>query len=349
MLKSLKLTNFQAHTSTKICFGSGITSIIGASDIGKSAVIRALGWCALNNLPGESFIRHKTKEAVVEIVTDGHRVTRSKARGGASNLYELDGDELKAFGMDVPAQVFEALRLSPINFQSQHDAPFWFGLSGGEVAKQINAIVDLSIIDQTLYKLGQEVRRRRDAVVVSAQRLKQLRERHESIKWVEGAAGELAALVKTESRVEKLRAQSTRIRAALSVRRERSSRIKELAAILQELGTLSREAKASQRAREILDSASNSMQNLAAQQTTLKKARSSAAASSSMSALVEAAQNAISARSRATSMAARLEALRESWKNTKQARKDFELFKIELERQCAGRCPVCGGAYHVHG
>lgn len=56
----LRIQNFQAHKDTTIEFDR-ITTIVGPSDIGKSAVLRALKWVAKNEPNGTSFVRDGDK------------------------------------------------------------------------------------------------------------------------------------------------------------------------------------------------------------------------------------------------------------------------------------------------
>ena len=42
MIKSVSIQNFEAHEDTTVQFGDGMNSIVGLSNSGKSAIIRAL-------------------------------------------------------------------------------------------------------------------------------------------------------------------------------------------------------------------------------------------------------------------------------------------------------------------
>lgn len=154
-LTSLELKNFQVHKDTKIEFSEGITTIKGTTDSGKSAIVRALNWICLNNIAGEEFIQEGQKRttATLEVSVPGqytHQLVRTRGKGGAPNTYELEGKEFKAFGSSVPADIATLLNLNEVNFQNQHDAPFWFADTAGEVSRKLNAVVDLSLIDTAL-------------------------------------------------------------------------------------------------------------------------------------------------------------------------------------------------------
>jgi len=155
MIERLTIQNFQAHKNLTIDFDIGITSIVGSSDVGKSAIIRALKWICFNRPSGTSFIRHGQDMCSVTIDTDGHRITRKKEK--TENSYAIEESVMKALGKDVPEAVQNILQVGTINFQDQHDAPFWFNLSAGEVSKNLNAIVDLSAMDKSNAYIAKEI------------------------------------------------------------------------------------------------------------------------------------------------------------------------------------------------
>lgn len=155
MFESLTIQNFQSHVKAKIRFDEAITTIIGSSDKGKSAILRALRWVCLNQPAGDSFRKHGTSLTKVTLRVDGHKIVR--LRGARKNQYIVDGKVLEAFRATPPDEVLEILKVSSHNFQRQHEAPFWFSLTPGEVSRQLNSIVDLSIIDTTIKKIVQRV------------------------------------------------------------------------------------------------------------------------------------------------------------------------------------------------
>ena len=64
VISSLTLENFQSHKESKIVFDKGLTVIIGQTDQGKSAIIRALKWVLYNEPRGTDFITAGTEHAV---------------------------------------------------------------------------------------------------------------------------------------------------------------------------------------------------------------------------------------------------------------------------------------------
>jgi exonuclease SbcC len=174
VIEKIQIQNFQKHERLRIQFDKRITTIVGPSDTGKSSVMRALYWLAFNKPRGFWFLRNGAKSCSVKLWIDGHKLERRRSK--SKNVYLLDGVELKAVGSDVPEEVQAVLNLKEENFQHQHDAPFWFSLTPGEVGKRLNAIIDLSIIDKSLTWLVSKVRRAStecDLLVEATERTKQ--------------------------------------------------------------------------------------------------------------------------------------------------------------------------------
>jgi DNA repair protein SbcC/Rad50 len=203
-LQSITLKDFQAHRETEISFGPTITTIKGPTDRGKSAILRALQWAALNSIAGDEFIREGSKSTTVTLTieSDGQReIVRHR---GSTNTYELDGDEFKAFGQGVPIDIAELLQISEINFQGQHDAPFWFSETAGEVSRQLNSVIDLSVIDTTLTNIASEVRKAQERVGLTEERLEEAKKIEEELVPQQARVEEFKTLQERHERQSKL-------------------------------------------------------------------------------------------------------------------------------------------------
>lgn len=182
-LQALTVRNFQRHKSLSVTFSPRITSIQGPTDSGKSSLLRALRWLCLNDFSGNDFIREGSNKTQVTL-NFRHRKADyelARTRGDRLNVYSLNGAEYKSFATNVPEDVAGCLRLSEINFQGQHDAPFWFNETAGEVSRRLNAVVDLSVIDTVLSEAAAIVREAESTVKVSEQRLAELTEAQEKL------------------------------------------------------------------------------------------------------------------------------------------------------------------------
>jgi len=144
MLSRLEIENFQSHDHSVLEFDPGVNIIIGSSDSGKSAIIRALKKVTWNKPSGDEMKSHWggiCKIAVLTMENDTVIWQRHK-----TSLYRLNDTEFKAFGNDVPEEIKNTLQLNEINLQQQLDAPFLLSNSAGEVALHFNKIAHLEKI-----------------------------------------------------------------------------------------------------------------------------------------------------------------------------------------------------------
>ncbi len=202
-LKKLLIQNFQAHSKLKIEFDDRITTIVGSSDVGKSAILRALRWVCRNHPQGESFIKEGTTGTTVKLKIDDDVITRKRGKG--ENSYLLNGKTFKAFGNNVPDTIADKLNLNDINFQNQHDAPFWFSLSAPEVSRQLNSIVDLGIIDSSLSAIGKKVRNLQLKTQFTKERLKTARDDKKEMNWIIEADSDYKIVEKYDEECLKVR------------------------------------------------------------------------------------------------------------------------------------------------
>ena len=193
MLEKLSIKNFQIHSSFDLEFDKRITCIVGASDVGKSAVLRALKWVLSNSPSGDSFVKDGSSSCQVELEVDGKVVSRHRTPSLNRYLYGTREEflEYKAFGSDVPEPIANFLNVGPTNFQSQHDPPFWLSDTAGQVSRNLNAVVNLDIIDRALSAAAKAVTKARTALELADERCAKARDRKMSLAWVKKAKAHL--------------------------------------------------------------------------------------------------------------------------------------------------------------
>jgi hypothetical protein len=246
-LLSIELEDFQAHQNRLIEFSPTITTIRGRTDAGKSAILRALRWVCQNNMAGDDFVREGTKRATVSLrVAHDKKVSeivRSKNLGGASNTYSLDGEDYKAFGQGIPSDIAALLSLNDINFQSQHDSPFWFAETAGEVSRRLNAVIDLSVIDTTLFNVAAEVRLCQDRKALCEERLTEAQKQLEEMSPQKERVEEFQFVKESNDDFEKARWDKDRLAEVVeSIGANKAERLARKAGEVDDLFLLAKEA-----------------------------------------------------------------------------------------------------------
>jgi len=150
MIDYVHITNFQIHWDLKIQFSSGINVIAGPSDIGKTAVLRALRWLVTNKPRGDSFRPWSGGKPCVEASFDQGSVIVRHSIGRYDLKIGKTSQVFKAVGSGVPEPVRKALNVQELSWQMQMDPPFLVSDTPGEITRKLNAVCDLEVIDRTL-------------------------------------------------------------------------------------------------------------------------------------------------------------------------------------------------------
>ena len=180
MFKSIRIRNFQSHKHTFIKLNKGVNVIVGNSDHGKSAIIRAVRWVTDNRPSGIAYRSHWGGVTKVEIEkVDGTLI--SKVRSKTKNFYRISSPEndvqiYKGFNQQVPEEVKAALNMSSINIQNQLDMPFLLSNSPGDVARYLNSLVDLDVIDRAVSSINSKASRTSSETKSEKARLTELQE-----------------------------------------------------------------------------------------------------------------------------------------------------------------------------
>src|SRR5579862_8261863 len=155
----IRLENFQNHKDTEINIQSGIVLIVGSSDVGKSAITRAINF-VFHNLPrGNNFIRHGAGKCCVTIkFSDGTMIQRIKGvneKGESENdiIYKsANGQEEKFASIDkkIPPKIIKALgnppidvKHGPIAYAEQMGPLFLVGLGNADLPRALSELIGI--------------------------------------------------------------------------------------------------------------------------------------------------------------------------------------------------------------
>jgi len=158
-LDKITAINFQSHKKTELDLHSGVNAITGASDVGKSSIERLVEWVRTNRPTGTAFQSHwAEKDGTKGILEfDGIKVARHRSK--TKNSYKVGSDEFNVVKTDVPQQVQDFINLDDINIQGQHDRYFLMQDTSGEVARKLNKIANIDIIDFVLSEIDSDIRK----------------------------------------------------------------------------------------------------------------------------------------------------------------------------------------------
>lgn len=155
MINSLKLKGFQSHINSKLDFSPGLNVIIGETDSGKSAIIRALKWVLFNKPEGDSFINYDADKALVKIELDENKITKTRKD---KTTYKLNDSEFNALHGKLPEEIESLINMSEINLQEQADGPFLLSQTPGAIGMFFNKIAGLDKIDKSISFINSEIR-----------------------------------------------------------------------------------------------------------------------------------------------------------------------------------------------
>ena len=149
MIKSIHIQNIQSHEDSYLDFSSGVNIIIGSSDSGKTAIIRALRKLVWNKPSGSAIQSSWGGSSIIRLETEDGSVVWSKDKTD-TYILQLTGKKdlvFKAFGTSVPEEINSVLNFNEINLQNQLDTPFLLSETPGAVATHFNKIARLDKID----------------------------------------------------------------------------------------------------------------------------------------------------------------------------------------------------------
>lgn len=221
MIKSLELKNFQSHRDTFIAFHEGVNAVVGLSDSGKTAILRALYWVIFNRPDGDDFQSHWGGDTECCLEVDGGvKITRRRTKSDNAYFLDIPGQdrqEFRAFGrFQVPIEIQAVLNMNDINFQSQLDAPFLLSSSPGEVAQILNKVVNLDVIDSALSNIRKKKKSCDDEFKASQIRIKDLTSQLEGFRYLGTMESDIIVLETLGVHRDRLKTRAQNLKAVVT-------------------------------------------------------------------------------------------------------------------------------------
>ena len=349
MLRSISIFNFQAHRRTKLEFAPGVNAIAGASDQGKSSIIRALRWVVENRPAGDSFRSNFAGEQDTEVTietTDGETVTRTK--GPKTNSYSVNGKELKAMGQSVPEEVSAALRLGSVNFQHQMDAPFLLSLGSSKLSQYLNEVAGLDAIDRATSNIRKRIlgnsqdqrtiEAQKAATATALEKFQWLDETEGRLVAAEGLEGQINANSQKERALarclEAVQADSDFIKPLKKVVKAAAGPVKQAETMLAEISEVGKRIDA-------LDSVLSSITNAKAAKS--KLANPIEQSGPLLETTMKSQDDLEDANEQCRALSKQIKSIEILQIDIESAKEELEEARIEYEAAIPDQCPFCGG------
>ena len=180
MFESLEIKNFQSHKATKYTFHPKINIITGQSDTGKTSSLRAFELLSKNWPRGLPFKPRKPNETnkPTEVTATFNGITATRIRSKTVNQYKLSNIEepFDVVGTNIPEEIANFLNLSDDTIQGQHDPYFLLQSTPGEVAKKLNKVANLEIIDFVIKAVNSKITENNKDITITESTIKETEE-----------------------------------------------------------------------------------------------------------------------------------------------------------------------------
>lgn len=134
----LKINNFQSISKADLEFVQGINVLVGPSNSGKSATLRAVSGVVLNPKGSQRFIKNGAKGLEVEVDYLGNNIIWQ--RNGKDSKYVVNGEEFRKVGSSNLPKILDKSGFvlddgSLMNVEGELELPFPFDKNSAELFK----------------------------------------------------------------------------------------------------------------------------------------------------------------------------------------------------------------------
>lgn len=218
-IKKVELHNFQSHEYTEMEFDRGLNVILGNSDVGKTAILRAIKWVLYNEPKGDYFIRQGEKDVSVK-VTFSNGVVVERAKIPSKNSYFLvdsSGNEMRfeGFGIDVPKEITDVTNMYKVsldnsnnktilNIAEQLDGPFLLNDQASLRASAIGRLIGVNYVDDALRNVVRDNKRTNQEIVELRKNKEDLKEQLDEFSYIKDYKEKYEKITKIRNKIKNL-------------------------------------------------------------------------------------------------------------------------------------------------
>lgn len=205
MLTRIRIVNIQKHKDLDLALDK-INVIVGATDSGKTSVLRALTWALTNDESGENLINNDgAKECCVEVDTEVGTIKRAWSK--SKNTYKLNDKEFTTFRTGVPDPIRAVVHIDDINIQRRRDMPYMVYATASDCANQFSDMMDLSEIDSVIANSNKSVKYHAEKLNAVRQAKDKITEELSALQQLDSAYAAYTALSELENKVKDCESQ----------------------------------------------------------------------------------------------------------------------------------------------
>ena len=218
-IKKIELHNFQSHEYTEMEFDRGLNVILGNSDVGKTAILRAIKWALYNEPKGDYFIRQGEKEVSVK-VTFSNGVVVERVKTPSKNSYFLvdsSGNEMRfeGFGIDVPKEITDVTNMYKVpldnsnnktilNIAEQLDGPFLLNEQASLRASAIGRLIGVNYVDDALRNVVRDNKRTNQEIVELRKNRDDLKEQLDEFSYIKDYKEKYEKITRIRNKIKDL-------------------------------------------------------------------------------------------------------------------------------------------------
>lgn len=218
-IKKVELHNFQSHEFTEMEFDRGLNVILGNSDVGKTAILRAIKWALYNEPKGDYFIRQGEKDVSCKVTfSNGVIVERLKTPSKNSYfLVDASGNEMRfeGFGIDVPKEITDVTNMYKVsldnsnnktilNIAEQLDGPFLLNDQASLRASAIGRLIGVNYVDDALRTVVRDNKRTNQEIVELIKNKEDLKKQLDEFSYIKEYKEKFEKITRIRNKIKTL-------------------------------------------------------------------------------------------------------------------------------------------------